>query len=495
MKSIVLLAGAVVTASLAFVGCGGQSISGVRGASITPASAAAFVAIDSDPDSAQWQNVQELASRFPGSEDALGELQTSLRSDAGLDYEQDVKPALGPELDLVWLDFANDGQNVVGLMQPDDPEVFRSAVARANAKDPAQKLLFEEVDGWMVMSDKQASIDAFRRAVEADGPVLADDESFKQAMDDYSSGSIFKAYVSGARVMDELRSSVPAEDRKLLDKLGTLEWLSLALRTSDEGVRFDATVRGTPGSLLRSSGGTSAPDFELTLPSELPGDVLAYIGFHGVAGALTDLEDNPALRGPDLAQLRSILGRVGVLLEGEGALYVRPSDGDIPEVTLVTTPRQGTDGAATLDRILQEAEVADQVESTEIAGTDARTIGLGEGLEIDYANVGRKLVITTEPRGIEDVVDPPTALDQADTFRDAADASGLPENVQSFVFVDIRGGLDLVEKLSDAPLPRSVAENVRPLRSAVEYAASRPSEVQVTFFVRIDEPEAATATG
>lgn len=494
MKSFVILAGAaLLAASLALAGCGGESISGVRGASIVPASAAAFVAIDSDPDSTQWQQAEKLASRFPGSEDALGELEDSLRSDAGLDYEEDVKPALGPELDLVWLDFANDGQNVVGLMQPDDPEVFRSAVARANAKDPSEQLLFEELDGWMVMSDKQASIDAFKRAVEAGGPVLADDRSFGQAMDDYSSGAIVKAYVSGDVAMDELRSSVAAEDRDFVDKVGTLEWLALALRTSDEGIRFDVTVRGTPGSLLRSAKGTSTPDFELTLPRELPGDVLAYVAFHGVAGTLTDLEDNPALRGPELAKVRSILRQAGVLLEGEGALYVRPSGGDVPEITLVTRPRAGTDGALTLDRILEEVELVDQVESAEIAGTHARRLSIDGGLELDYANVGDKLVVTTATAGIEGVVEPTSALEHADTFKDAVDASGLPDNVQSFLYLDIRGGLDLVEKLAGAPVPASVAENVKPLRSAVEYAASRPSEVQVTLFVRIDEPEPETA--
>ena len=73
---------------------------------------------------------------------------TSLRSDAGLDYEKDVEPALGPELDLVWLDFANDGENVVALMQPDDPEAFQRVVARATRRTRPTSSLYEEVDGW-----------------------------------------------------------------------------------------------------------------------------------------------------------------------------------------------------------------------------------------------------------------------------------------------------------------------------------------------------------
>jgi hypothetical protein len=61
--------------------------------------------------------------------------------------------------------------------------------------------------------------------------------------------------------------------------------------------------------------------------------------------------------------------------------------------------------------------------------------------------------------------------------------------VQSFFYVNIRGGLGLVKQLSGAPIPDAVKKNIKPLRSAVEYAASRPSEVQLTFFVRVDSPD------
>ena len=51
--------------------------------------------------------------------------------------------------------------------------------------------------------------------------------------------------------------------------------------------------------------------------------------------------------------------------------------------------------------------------------------------------------------------------------------------------VDVRGGLGLVQKLSSAPIPGEVERNLKPLRSAVEYAAVQPSEVQVTLFLQM----------
>jgi hypothetical protein len=53
------------------------------------------------------------------------------------------------------------------------------------------------------------------------------------------------------------------------------------------------------------------------------------------------------------------------------------------------------------------------------------------------------------------------------------------------LYVDVRGGVDLALRLSNAPIPASVKRNLGPLKSAVEYAAGRPSEIQVTLFVGI----------
>ena len=290
--------------------------------------------------------------------------------------------------------------------------------------------------------------------------------------------------MSGARIADELRANVPSGQQKAVNQLGKLDWLATSVRTSSDGVRLDATVRGRAGKLLRSpSGGGSG--FELSLPKELPAGVLAYLGFHGTAGALGGLESNAALSSPELKPVRTIIGRVGRLLEGENALYLRAGKGRVPEVTLVSVPQAGTDGAATLDRILTDAKLGDRVSSTQIAGVQARQLGLGAGVKLVYANVGGKLIVSDLPAGISGVSEPGDGLEGSAPFHDAVDASGLPKNVSSFFYVDVRGGLGLVQKLSGAPIPAAVKRNLGPLRSAVEYAASRPSEVPLTFFVRM----------
>src|SRR5918911_343151 len=94
---------AIAALALAAAGCGGTTGTGSglgSGAAATPASAPAFVAIDSDLSSDQWRQVDKLLDKFPGKGKLLQNIRESLRKEAGgIDYEQDVKGAVGDEID------------------------------------------------------------------------------------------------------------------------------------------------------------------------------------------------------------------------------------------------------------------------------------------------------------------------------------------------------------------------------------------------------------
>lgn len=446
----------------------------------------AYIAIDSDAGSSQWQRVDDLAGRFPDKQKGVDQLERSLRDDVGLDFDKDVKPALGPEIDIVWLDLEGGGNDVVALMQPGDESAFERVVAKGNAKDPSSKLLYERVDGWEVMSDRQDKIDKFKAMVTPNGPVLSDDPSFAQAMGEYSDDALVKAYVNGRAVMDALRSAIPADATKFVDKLGTLDWIAASVRVSSDGIRLDTTVRGQPGSLLRTdSTAAKGTSFEPSLVNDIPGDAVAYLAFHGAQGMFSSVESNPALASPSFGPVRDILRKVGELVAGEDALYVRPAPGHVPEVTLVTEPSSGTDGAATLDRILADTRLRLRIERARVGGVDVRTIPLGVGFGLHYANVGRNLVVSDLAAGIAGFANGGPGLAQSGTYSDALAAAGAPGRVEELFYVDVRGGVELAQRLSSAPIPHAVERNLGPLKSAVEYVSGRPSELQLTLFVRI----------
>jgi len=128
------------------------------GASVVRAGVVAFVAVDSDTGSNQWKQLDELAQKFPGRDQAISKLKQQF-TDQGVDYDTDVKPALGPELDVAVVRAGNESSTkAVALTKPDDPAKFKALVAKLNAKGSSGgRAVYREVNGWYALSDSQAS--------------------------------------------------------------------------------------------------------------------------------------------------------------------------------------------------------------------------------------------------------------------------------------------------------------------------------------------------
>src|SRR6478609_2183263 len=133
--------------ALAAAGCGGTTAQVGSGASsIVPASAPAFVAIDADPNSAQWRTIDELASKFPDKQKAVDAFKQDM-SKEDVSWDDDVRPVLQGEVDFVWLDFANHGRNFVMLMQPKSDAKFKQLI-----KKSSDHAVYEKFRGWYVIA-------------------------------------------------------------------------------------------------------------------------------------------------------------------------------------------------------------------------------------------------------------------------------------------------------------------------------------------------------
>src|SRR6185437_1788985 len=158
--SIALLAALAVAVS----GCGSTgtkaSSSSESGAKLVRSGVVAFVTVNSDLESSQWKQLDELAKKFPGRDKVLARIRQAFAKQ-GVVFKDDVEPALGPEVDLaVALGIGDRGTAVVALTKPDDPDKLKALVAKLNASDSAgEKAVYREVDGWYALSDQQASID------------------------------------------------------------------------------------------------------------------------------------------------------------------------------------------------------------------------------------------------------------------------------------------------------------------------------------------------
>jgi hypothetical protein len=403
---------------------------------------------------------------------------------AGVSWEKDIKPVLGPEVDLAWLDFDHGGEDVVVLMQPRNEQKFSKLLEDQGA------IFHAKVGGWQVLSPTREVLERFKTESGA-GDSLADAAGFKQAMGNYGDETLFRAYVDGATLMRLARREAQKDPdfRRIFPKLGRLDWFATALRATDDGIRWDANVHGTPGEALK--GITPTRTFTPALAHEVPKDAIAYWTFHGTKGMLQGLDRNPIFKDvPEIHRYRGVITQIGRLLEGENALYVRPAaaQGKIPEVTFVAEPAPGTDGAAVLNGLVtkyqKQMELPSAPKRTTVGGVHAYWV-FADPVRLYWANVGKRLVVTDRPGAFAEVKGTPAPLTQSSEYNGALDDSGMPDKTQGFLYVNVRGGIAYAQKAANLPVPGSVKRNLRPLRSAVEYAATQPSEIQVTFFLRI----------
>jgi hypothetical protein len=480
MREMRGLTGVLAAAAVLSAGCGGTTAhSGAGASSIVPASAPAFIAIDSNPDSSQWQTINDLAGKFPDKQKAVDSIKQDMSKD-GVDWAKDVKPALGDEFDVVWLDFENDGMNVVGLTQPKDQAKFKALVAKANAaaKNSSDKAFYDTFKGWAVIAPTQAVIDRFERESNAATTTLADEKSFKQSMDRLGTDSVVRAYVNGKFLMKLARRYGGSEAQPYIDKVGTLDWIAARLGATPEGIGLDTIVHGTPGSLFK--GATKSSAFSSKLLGTVPAGALVYLSFHGSKGMFKGLRQNPVLNTPQFRQFVQPLQQIGRVLEGENALYARPG-ARIPEVTLLSTP--STAGTPILDHMIEKfAGEAPQTQT--VGGTRVHALATN-GIGLYYADVNGRFVVTDQPRGIGAAKGLGKSLSESGEFQSAKDASGLPDKTWSTLYVNIHASVPYGERLAQQHIPAEIARNIKPLRSAVEYAASHTHELQVTFFLRI----------
>ena len=466
----------VLALALAATGCGSASKGGAgggsipAGASVVRAGVLAFVSIDSDTGSGQWHQLDKLAQKFPNRDKLVTQLKQQL-SKNGVDYDRDVKPALGPEVDVAVISGGTEETtNAVALTKPDDVAKFKALVAKLNASESAgNRAVYRETDGWYVLSDDE---DAITRALQGNGG-LADDAAFKEAMDKLPGDALAKAYVDGpglnALVSRAAGSSASGLDSSSLG-LGSLKWASAALTAEDEGVRLKGTAKG---------GNLAGADFASALMGGVPGDAFALLDFSGkgTADQLDKLRSNPQVA-TALEQLKAQLGvtadELAGLLGGELAFYVRPG-AVIPEFTLALKPQDESAALATLDKLAARLASASggHVTTDTQDGRLVKAVDLGN-ISVRYGSAGDgKIVVTTGLNGIPDFAGSGSKLSDSADFKEAKDTAGMPDSTGGITYVDIKNLLPVLEgfaNLAGGSVPQDTFDNLRPLRSLLAWS-------------------------
>jgi hypothetical protein len=490
-----------VLLALAFVlaGCGAKdetSSSVPSGSHFAPTSSVVFVTGVTDPDSSQWKKAETLLGRFPGSEKLLADVREDLADD-GLTWEEDVKPALGDELNLALLSYDDADHNYVFFTKPKDEAKFTKLLDSSDGRDHQ---VYRKIDGWTVFADNDEALNNFA-AAQASGDSLADEDAFKDAMAGLPEDAALRGYVAADPLYSLIQRKAAADPdtqafKTFSDSFGKLEYLSFSSSAEDDGLAFQAGYESTEGMDL----GTYAAELDDTLPA----GALVYLSFGDLEQYANQALDTAGKDSPEFGrQLRQIQQALGFSLEDdllplfsqEGAIAVYNASESVPDVLFAL--RVDDEGKATelINRLAALAGLADvEVRPLSIDGALGKVFSYPEDNLTIYAVVGDGEVLVSNTRSrIAAALGDGAKLSDDSVYEEALAASSTPDETSGFVYANLKltipalfGLLGAVSE-SDSPeaIPPDVRANVKPLQSAILSTKQDGDRTTISGFVTI----------
>ena len=450
---------AALLAVLVVAGCGGDGGGAGGAADVVPADALVYVSLDTDFESDQWQQAERLAGRFP---DAIDDLMNEL-AEEDVDLERDVKPAVGPEVGIVVLAPAAAGTEpqAAFLTQPDDPAKLDELLEKSD-----EEYAKADVDGWTVVAENEAAIDAIR---DGEGSLSEEDE-FEEAMGELPEDALARVFVDGeaAARLAQSEGETSPEERAALDCFagdgaGTG---AFALSAEDAGIRVVGHVE---------AGEVDAPDdAESRLAAELPDGALAFVSIQGlgeqarrILRCISDSNEEAArqIAAAELGLGLSIEEDILPLFAGETAVAVYGAGAE-PSIVVATEVEDEAAARRTLDRIAERASAflgGFPVDEIEIAGADARRVRLGDGTEIFWTVADGTLLAASTEEGIEDAVTGDGSLAVDGDYAAAREAAGAAEEANALVYANLEALVTLAGMADDSESDELA--KLEPLRS------------------------------
>jgi Protein of unknown function (DUF3352) len=464
----------LIAALLLAAGCGGGSAltsgsSADEVAGIVPADTALLIAFETDPESEQWQQADELLSKFPGRQ-KLADALTKELSGEGLDLEADVLPALGDETYVAVLDV--EGGEVVVLTQPRDRAKLDALLRKSE-----ESLVTRDVQGWTAIADSEAALDGFA----APGEKLADAQWFLDAQERVEEEALVTLFANGGAIGAGLSESLP-EGCEPPAALGRLEYAAGMFRAEDDGIRLALAAAGDD--IQQLAKGES-------LLSSVPAGAFAYLGAPGFDTSLLDLGAGCEPETPAVP-----LDPLGVSLEGlsdlfAGGVALSAKRGLlVPEITLLLAPEDEAKAVQLLDDLAESlAEGSDvEIERRQVGDVEARSVNLGPVTVLWGAGDG-KVVVTTSPTGFDALDGQDESLEDDDAFQAAREAAGVGEGDDVFAYLDLRELVQVVltfAGFAGEEVPRDVEENLEPLDTFLLWGnLSTTDEVEIGAFLGI----------
>src|SRR5436190_4558973 len=482
MRWFVPAAALVAAVALTTTGCAGAgattaaSLGGA--ASLVPTDAVACVAVETDAASGQWDAADALLRKLPAHDALLVKLREGLEAHAKLSWADDVRPALGPEVDLVAL--VGPPAQIVLLTQPADGGKLDALLAKLGGG-----LESRQVGGWTAVSKSSAALDALEHVAAP----LADSAAYQDATSKLAGAALVRAYVNGASAQrllaslpGQVRATVPLVRGRFRGYRGSnfnvkafvperFAWGAADVVAEGDGLRLQAFTRAAPAAQAAVSHARLVQlrtrSYTSLLVDEIPADVLAVADFQA---ATTGFEEAaPSTLPRWLRTLRAkapnVPSDLDTLLGGETAIYIRPGL-PVPELTLVTQPADVEQAIGVLPDVLSELKAA---------------FPMLAQLSLHHSVIGGQLVVSTSEQGIAAFSSAGPKLSADAAFQDATKAADMPQQTTGFVYANLARALPLVALLA----PGGGLGDLSALQSLTAYGTRDGADSSYTAFLGV----------
>jgi Protein of unknown function (DUF3352) len=263
-----------VAVAAALAGCGGSGSSALNNSlSYIPKDTPFAVAIATDVNGTQYQNLDGIAKRFPFSSRITDSLKQQIKAQ-GLDYDKDLKPILGNDFVVGAPDaksFGGNGSNrFVGALKAKDSGKLNDLVKRDSKKigEEHGATLYQGQnatdvvavkDGTLIVAGSRADLSA--ALARQDGGSHLDQKTFDSTIEGLPGDSIVRGYFDIAKLLQSHPGSARARKVKWISALRTFGFTVGAEKDSidvDFNLKTDASGL-TDADLPLATGNTPAP--------------------------------------------------------------------------------------------------------------------------------------------------------------------------------------------------------------------------------------------
>jgi hypothetical protein len=453
---------------------------------LVPDDALAYLHVNVDPGTAQYDNARDVAGRVPTlSEQVTSRLLDRVPGPHGhaSDFARDIQPWFGGQAALAVIPAGERAGEEVQLLQISDTDGAKEFAASIPTGTPQTSdyrgvqvtvdrrgLATAEVGGFLAIGRESGIRDAIDAQSGASGTgSLEGEPAADAALDALPDERLADAYLSPDgidRLVGNPRGPLATLDA-LIDPAAS-DGAAMALVGSDSGIEVDirseldeARAKAQPGFFA------AFPSFDPSLTTSLPSDSLAYLGMAEPGKTLVSLIAQASADQPGLAAaVDALVKRVKQLGRVDLETDLLPSLGE--EAAFALQPAAGGNGVPYLEFLSSEVDAdragdalaslqgpivaalnprsgqAPTFSERKVGDITAHSVKLSPTVDLTYAIAGSVLLVATDPAAVEQLTGEGGGLSDDDAFKEAT--SGLTSDVSLLGFLDLSGLLTLAEQ-------------------------------------------------